>query len=492
MNAELIFQPFGLGDASTTLGARLVAELSSGRYRDFLAAVAFATSTGTSRICESLKGLVDAGGTATVLCGISNGVTSRQAVSHLLTAGASVLGLNLGGRNILHQKVYRFLGDTNGLLVVGSNNLTADGLFRHFEASVVLGLDPRVEAERDILTQPDRLIAWVRLRHAANLVQITPADLDRLTAAGDLLDETVFVPRVSGEVDDDEGAEGDAGDGDGGVPTIVIPPPPAPGVGFAPARRRRPPAPGPVLPVAPPAAPVAPIAPVAVPPPAMPVLTPPVVAAPAALASVVNPAFPTHFLFAPGATSPTLGAAALSGRPLPNGAPGIIVRVSGDTARIFAGKGGTANMTFPVGGIETLRFGIQGKGRYAARPRAEFDLRVRFIGANQTLVHPEVEETNVMPYGYLPGEVGNKDTRMLIPGPIRDFGAAIRAAGLTAPVEGDFAFVEWPTATNPEFRLSFLERGSALAGTAQQRFITQPHLADNAVDLPPGLSPNWP
>lgn len=264
MDAELIFQPFGTDGAARTLGTKLVEELRSRRYRRFVAAVAFATSTGTSRICEALKEFTDGGGDALVFCGLSNGVTSTQAVEHLLTAGASVVGLDLGSRNIFHGKVYGFCGDEDGLLIMGSNNLTADGLYRHVEASAALRLDPRIDAERRLLAQPYDLIDWFRNNHRDNVIDLSLPSLAERVDSGQLLDEAVERPRVSGEVDDEE-ADDDGEAARPGVPAIRIPAPPPPGAGFAPFRRRRAAAPGvvaPIVPVAPGvAAPVVPVAP---------------------------------------------------------------------------------------------------------------------------------------------------------------------------------------------------------------------------------------
>ena len=82
--------------------------------------------------------------------------------------------------------------------------------------------------------------------------------------------------------------------------------------------------------------------------------------------SAPKPGYPAYLLFDPAANTPTKGAAAISGIGLPNGACGLIFRLSKDSARQFAGKlsgnQGTANISIPVKAAGTLRFGIyQGK-----------------------------------------------------------------------------------------------------------------------------------
>jgi hypothetical protein len=232
-----------------------------------------------------------------------------------------------------------------------------------------------------------------------------------------------------------------------------------------------------------------------IPAPAPPPVAAPVAAPIAALLPVVNQApFPAHVLLAPGQGTPTIGAQALSGRPLPGGAAGVVVRLSGDTNRIFAAKEGTANMSLPSRTIETLRFGLQGRGRYPQRPRAEYDLDVRYVGT-QTFTLPESAETNIMPYGYIPGEPGNRDIRMLIPAAVRALIPQIQAAAMPLPIDGNFALLEWPTASDPTFRLTFLQPTHALAAQAQQLFAAatgaQTLFGDNGCGLPAGVAPAW-
>jgi len=189
-----------------------------------------------------------------------------------------------------------------------------------------------------------------------------------------------------------------------------------------------------------------------------------------AIVSANRSNFPIHVLFDPNSVGPTRGVNALTGSTLPGNAAGLIVRLTRDDTRIFARREGTANVNLPVETMGTLRFGVLGRGIFPDRPRAEFDLFVRYIGMHNTFVLPNPIDTNVMLYGYIPGETGHQNRRMLLPsgiGPLRD---QILHAGDSLPTEGDFAFLEWPIVSSPEFRLSFLERGSQIANDAHQIF----------------------
>jgi len=203
--------------------------------------------------------------------------------------------------------------------------------------------------------------------------------------------------------------------------------------------------------------------------------------------------FPQYLLFAPALATPTNGETALSGASMPKGAAGLVVRLNRDSARHFEGQAGTANISVPVATLSTLRFGLY-PGTYA-RPRAEFQLRIRYIDRD-AVVPADPLETNIMAYGFMPGEAGHGDVRMLVPAGVRTFSERLKGAHREVPRDGDVALLEWPT-TNPacEFRLSFLNRDSDLFTQADALFRRAQNenetVGAGACWLPLGLSQPW-
>lgn len=205
--------------------------------------------------------------------------------------------------------------------------------------------------------------------------------------------------------------------------------------------------------------------------------------------------FPSYLLFAPGAKTPTKGAASLSGGSLPSQAAGLVLTLSKDSGRHFQGKDGTANISIPVATVNTLRFGIAAGKR--PRPRAELELRMRFIegsGQSHEVVCPP---TNVAGYGFLPSETGHGDIRLVVPRPgTRRLEDLLSAKGWHFPQPGDFALLEWPQPNDAAFRLSFLDPGSSVwaASEALLQGATQTGslVGDGACWLPKGVAPTWP
>jgi hypothetical protein len=202
-----------------------------------------------------------------------------------------------------------------------------------------------------------------------------------------------------------------------------------------------------------------------------------------------NPPYPPYLLFAPGVTVPTVGSAALSGATLPGGNVGLIIRLNRDSSRHWSGGAGTANISVPVPTLSTLRFGIFDRGR--ARPRCEFPIEMRFLYPGSVL-QVEPADTNIMAYGFSPGDTGHGDVRMVVPKPPASLIAElIGIHGRSGPGDGDFAFLEWPTAIHPTFRLSLLERDSPIFQQASRIFYASQAVGGGACWLPPSISPSW-
>lgn len=190
MRTRFVNQPFGQAGTPETLGDLLTNEIRSADYRTLDIWVAFATSSGTSRVFGPIRDLVQRGGSAVVHIGLSNGVTSSQAAEQLLLAGASVFGFETGGTVLFHPKVYLLRGRTRIWVSIGSSNLTADGLFRNFETNSITTGDPRRQGDRTVLRELTDALQNLNAIQGASRA-ITAADLPGLIVSNALLDETL-------------------------------------------------------------------------------------------------------------------------------------------------------------------------------------------------------------------------------------------------------------------------------------------------------------
>lgn len=223
------------------------------------------------------------------------------------------------------------------------------------------------------------------------------------------------------------------------------------------------------------------------------VLPIPVLAAPALPAAVPQHPFPTYVLFAPGQATPTTAATALSGATLPGGYVGLVFRLNQDSARHWRGASGTANISIPVPTVPTLRFGMF-QGRYQ-RPRAEFEFLIRYVYPGGDL-RAAPGQTNVMVYGFAPGESGHGDVRLVVSKPpADDIRTRIQGQGRLLPQADDVGVIEWPTMIDPRIRLTLLERNSPLfnqcAGMLAAADAAGQLVGKGACWLPPNVVPVW-
>lgn len=150
MRTRLVLQPF----ADDLALVEVLTEAAANPAFDRLAiAVAWARPSGLLHL-EDAVGLMRArGGTSRIIVGIDEGgatVEGLQMVVELFDK-ANVLHDPTGGT--FHPKIYIFRGDHEALAIIGSNNLTAGGLYFNFEAAHVCALDLALSADLAILEQ---------------------------------------------------------------------------------------------------------------------------------------------------------------------------------------------------------------------------------------------------------------------------------------------------------------------------------------------------
>ena len=139
---ELMNQPF-----SGQLGDRLIELLDSADYHTLNVAVAFAKNSGVLRVKDAFSHFRERGGSVNVYVGVDLGGTSYEALTTLRLHTDSLNVVHSECGQTFHSKIYQFSGEKSGLLVVGSHNLTAGGLWTNFESSVHIPIDGEKAAE---------------------------------------------------------------------------------------------------------------------------------------------------------------------------------------------------------------------------------------------------------------------------------------------------------------------------------------------------------
>ena len=177
MRSDLILQPFAHDDCLVEV---LQAAFANPVYDSLAVAVAWARPSGLQHIASDLAAFQARGGTAEVLVGIDEGGASVEGLNMVATMfnKARVLFDSAGGT--FHPKVYVFRGSGEALVIVGSNNLTAGGLYYNYEVSFVVTLDLGLTADALTLEELDDYLE--RLREDPTCIELTEDVVKTLAA----------------------------------------------------------------------------------------------------------------------------------------------------------------------------------------------------------------------------------------------------------------------------------------------------------------------
>ena len=154
MSSKRVFQPF----LDHSLGEVLIQNLSSNRWIEFRAAVAFVKYSGVQFISAPLSEFLSRDGRKSrVTVGVDMHGTSVEGLTELLAASENggevyVFHDDAAHRPTFHPKIFLFRSEEVALAIVGSGNLTRSGLFTNYEAAVALELDCSDPNDQNLLT----------------------------------------------------------------------------------------------------------------------------------------------------------------------------------------------------------------------------------------------------------------------------------------------------------------------------------------------------
>ncbi len=174
-------------------GADFVNELAQAslNYNEGIISVAFARKNGADIICNNVlinKNII-------FFIGINNGVTSKQALEYLIMKGIhqDIYLVNTGSsQQIFHPKIFCFYEKSlnEGVLSLGSSNLTSGGFESNIEANILLHID---HSNWDLIQTITNNLNTIK----ADCIHLQNKDqLDDLLKNGLLEDESkkIFVP----------------------------------------------------------------------------------------------------------------------------------------------------------------------------------------------------------------------------------------------------------------------------------------------------------
>lgn len=138
-------------ESKNSVGNHLIRLLSDKEFQSFTAITAFLSQAGIRGLSSYINEAKSHLDIITIITGVDQKGTSKEALEELIKLDVNAYVFYQPSITIFHPKIYLFEGTKKSALIIGSSNLTAQGLFSNIEASLLLNIDN--EKDSEIITQ---------------------------------------------------------------------------------------------------------------------------------------------------------------------------------------------------------------------------------------------------------------------------------------------------------------------------------------------------
>lgn len=152
MNITLLGQGFEAA-SQNSVGHKLIKYFTDKDFHTFTGISAFASQAGIRGLSKHIKKAKKHFNVINIVTGVDQKGTSKEALEELLALDIDAYVFYQPSITIFHPKIYLFEGEDKSVLIIGSSNLTSQGLFTNVETSLSVSIDNNVEDDRKILEQ---------------------------------------------------------------------------------------------------------------------------------------------------------------------------------------------------------------------------------------------------------------------------------------------------------------------------------------------------
>jgi HKD family nuclease len=152
MNITLLGQGFE-AVSEFSVGNQLIEFFADTNFHTFTGISAFASQAGVTGLSKHILAAKKHLKIITIVTGVDQNGTSKEALQALLDLDVNVFVFYQPSITIFHPKIYLFEGIEKTELIIGSSNLTSQGLFTNIEVSLLVSIDNSIEADRIIVGQ---------------------------------------------------------------------------------------------------------------------------------------------------------------------------------------------------------------------------------------------------------------------------------------------------------------------------------------------------
>jgi len=136
-------------ESENSVGNRLIELLADKEFHSFTAISAFISQAGIIGLSSYIEPAKEYLKNITIITGVDQKGTSKEALDELIELEYvnAYIFYNRASVSTFHPKIYLFEGDIKSALIIGSSNLTAQGLFSNVETSILFKIDNKENSE---------------------------------------------------------------------------------------------------------------------------------------------------------------------------------------------------------------------------------------------------------------------------------------------------------------------------------------------------------
>lgn len=189
MKTTFLVQGFGNNSPNAT-GNYLISLLQDARFTNFTGVTAFASVSAVLGITPHLQSAKARLQQITLIVGIDQEATSKEALKAIISLQIPAYIFFQKEQIIFHPKFYLFEGAGRAKLIIGSSNLTSNGLFANVEAGVLL--ETENQADLNIIAGFKAYFSTLFNLTDPNLYPITDANIEHFVNKGIVPNESIF------------------------------------------------------------------------------------------------------------------------------------------------------------------------------------------------------------------------------------------------------------------------------------------------------------
>lgn len=169
---------------SNSVGDLLISLLQEDRFHTFIGISAFASSLGVSGLGKFINDAKKHLKKTIIIVGVDQKGTSKEALLALDSLGIDSYVFYQPSFPIFHPKMYLFEGKDSATVIIGSSNMTTQGLFLNSEASVYIELDKGMPEDQKFLDELTSNLELLLTQKDNNIQRISPELIGRLVESG--------------------------------------------------------------------------------------------------------------------------------------------------------------------------------------------------------------------------------------------------------------------------------------------------------------------